>query len=451
MLGSRHLVHDDEGIIVDGDFVGRLHGFAVCELEYDLAGNGGGGGGYLELILACLESFFLTSEGNSGDKVEVGSGNHEGVTGGDGGRGDAYYRRMHEGESDGAALAIVHHEGDITFDGGRRDTFDGDLAFSAAECRTGGSHEIDAGHQLEVAAADFESAARLDGNGADAEAGRPDHGHGTGVQGILCVGDEQDVAALGLGRNVHADGSVALVQGESGGVKHYAALEDELLDHIEEGSLNNCRLAGTGILYGQGCDRRLAYLDFGEAVDEILAVGKDGLAGDGVGRNGDRSLVAGGACIDGDADLVSEDDLGYQVHIITGDGDHVARHSLGGAEGLEHYGLDVSDLALGEEFLLAGNEFDFADLGPFGRKLHADLGRISTLHYLDVGDGRDTGHLHGTDLIEVAAVEAQGGSTHHGVRPERYQFHFAAGILVGVEHLLLASCEQQETDRKYAD
>ena len=133
------------------------------------------------------------------------------------------------------------------------------------------------------------------------------------------------------------------------------------------------------------------------------------------------------------------------VHIVSLDGDDVARHCGCRGESFKDDRLAVLELGLGADSDASGYYGDRADFRSVNRNLDADFGVAAGRNDFDVGDWGNSRNLHLFHLLQLASHDAEHTAAGYRVRCNGYQSDVFVAELVRVYLLDRAGCNGGNT------
>ena len=144
--------------------------------------------------------------------------------------------------------------------------------------------------------------------------------------------------------------------------------------------------------------------------------------------------------------ILGEDDLVYEVEIVSLYRYHISRVHGSRGEALEFYGFQIRQFRLGGYLgPICGHESQKTRFRAVFRHGYPDLARHPGLHYFYVCDRIHAGDDYTYHLVQIASQEAKDTSAHYRLGPVYVQSDTVIGILVGAEFLFLAACKQHNT------
>ena len=220
----------------------------------------------------------------------------------------------------------------------------------------------------------------------------------------------------------------------------------------------------TALVGSLGClyDGRLAYGQVGLGIHvvrngilvlDLVHVGKDDRAGNGIGGHLDLEFVTGlGLEFRSESVDAAEDHFLDDVQVLTGKGEHIAGKDRGGSEGFHLDGLGESQFGEGSPFLAAlGDDGHFTDLGAF----HRDK-QLQGIQFGALGDSEEFGHgdvAREVDLgylIQIASEDKERTAAHDRIRSHTAERE-ALAQRVDLDLFLAAAGESQHGGKEGND
>ena len=453
VLGSRHLIHDDERVIAEGDGLFGFHGLTVRKGKHDLARHRSVVGLEGQFAVGELDTHFLAAKGRLGHQIKVSALDRDGFTGHQFNRRDLGHHGMDQRVSDGNGVPVVHGQGDFTLRSLGRN-IDKDALFTVIiERSLTGTGERNGGDHINVVAADRQILPCLDGLRGSHEVTRLHHLNGTGNEFLAGIIDRGHVTGLRRGGDRHRE---RLAVGGNSEVRDLGASgEDDLADHVQVFTLDDDRLVGLGNRCLQAADGRIAdrelilgihLVGHGIGIQDFVGVSQDQTAGDGIRGNDDLELITRLGHEFRHVGSPFEDNLLDQVQIISLDGQFVTGHCRCRAEGSEDDGLGISKL--GHRFDLGAVLTDDGNLALF-RSVHREgedeLALASGTGHGEIRDGIHTGNQDLGYLVQITADDGDFPSTIYRIGRERTESEAVVTVLISADFLVLAAGERQES------